>query len=537
MQRTCVSQPAPKRMCFASIANAQRLKQESDMKLVFPDGRAIWMHTMVAHEFFPGLSSAWLKQDEAQPWVRVLEVTSFDADVVRAVVDFAYTGEVPELAVADAVTLLHAAHYFGAEPMVHRLCAWLGAHMTKHDSVFVYESATRLCEHDPHLAALREAAMRLIGTNAHELNDAQLEALAADLRYVIAEQVVCDLALAYAERTGRLSLLRNVNFGRLPARYRESKLSKLVSDPALDLALSTHVIRTQNDPGAMRRRYCLSGTVVTVSESGWASAFCLATGVTYTLPPVFATAHDAAEPVVIDDDDEAVDCDAGLAVAYVARKVLVSLVVRSGKRAAYTLDLDEWKWRFVGVTQHALRFSACAVLDDEVHLLGGSDQSQTSRSSEKRTPDGAWVDVERIPYRAAKAAACVVDGKLTFLGGLNADGALDEVVQLSANGTFRSLGKMRDDRFNFAVAAVGTKVFCVGGGDHASFEVFDTATGEPRRLADSPEGNWRYHTAFSYDGFVYAASAKNLERYSIETDTWHNVSRSFPLGVAAVFVP
>ena len=543
MKRASQASPcAPKRMCFESIANAQRLNKQSDMKLVFPDGRVIYLHTMVAQELFPNLSCAWLKHDAAQPWCRSLEVTSLDAGVAEVVVDFAYTDELPEMSVAEAIAVLHAAHYLGAEHMVHRLCAWLVAHMTKHDSVLVYETATKLFEHWPTVAALRDSAMRLIGTNAHELNDAQFAALVPELQYVIAEQVVCDLALAYAERTGDFALLRNVNFGRLPELYRARQVNRLTaeSEPALDLALSTHIIRTLTDPGAMRRRYCLSGTVVTVNESGWASAFCLATGVTYTLPSIFATACDDdrcddAETVVIDDDDEE-DRDNGLAVAVVANKVVVSFVVRSGKRASYALDLAESKWRFTGTTTNALHFSACAVLDNEVYLLGGSDQSHTSRFCEKRTPEGTWVDAERLPYRATKGAACVVDDKLVFLGGLNADGALDDVVQISQDGV-RSIGKMRDDRFSFAAASAGTKVFCVGGGDRGSFEVFDTATGQPQRLADSPDGNWHYHTAFVHDGFVYAASARNLERYSIETDTWENVTRSFPLGVAAAFVP
>jgi len=547
-------------MCFESIANAQRLNQQSDMKLVFPDGRVIYTHTMVAQELFPNLSCEWLKQDAAQPWCRSLEVTSLDAGVVQAVVDFAYTDELPAMSVAEAIAVLHAAHYFGAEHMVQRLCAWFVERMTKHDSVLVYETAAKLSEHSPNVAALRDSAMRLIGKNAHELNDAQFAQLVPELRYVITEEVVCDLALAYAERTGDFALLRNVNFGRLPSLYRARQVSRLTAEPALDLALSTHIILTMSDPGSMRRRYCLSGTVVIVSESGWASAFCLATGVTYTLPPIFGTASDpdSAEPVVIDDDDEAetIDCDSGLAVAVVANKVFVSFVVRSGKRASYALDCSELKWRFMGLTNHALHFSACAVLDNEVYLLGGSDQRPDrtpfdfesfvngltlvgSRFCEKRTPEGTWVDVERIPHMAAKGAACVVDGKLIFLGGLNADGALDEVVQFARDGTVRSIGNMRNDRFDFAAAAAGTKVFCVGGsgGDRGSFEVFDTATGLWQRLADLSDGNRHYHTAFVHDGFVYAAAAKNLERYSIETDAWESVSRSFPLGVAAAFVP
>jgi hypothetical protein len=562
MKRASQPNPiAPKRMCFESIANAQRLNHQSDMKLVFPDGRVIYLHTMVAQELFPNLSCEWLKQDAAHPWCRSLEVTSLDACVVQAVVDFAYTDELHKMSVAEAIAVLHAAHYFGAEHMVHRLCAWFVANMTKHDSVLVYENAAKLSEHWPNVAALRDSAMRLIGKNAHELNDAQFAQLVPELRYVITEEVVCDLALAYAERTGDFALLRNVNFGRLPALYRARQVYLITAEPALDLALSTHIIRTLNDPDSMRRRYCLSGTVVTVSERGWATAFCLATGVTYTLPSIFGTASDPdrspAEPVVIDDDDEdeTIDCDSGLAVAVVENKVLVSFVVRSGKRASYALECSELKWRFMGLTNHALHFSACAVLDHEVYLLGGSDQRPAVRPSpfdfvnspklvgsrfcEKRTPEGTWVDVWRLPHLAAMGAACVVDGKLIFLGGLNADGAIDEVVQFARDGTVRSIGTMRNDRFDFAAAAVGTKVFCVGGSgaDRGSFEVFDTATGLPQRLADLPGGNRHYHTAFVHDGFVYAASAKNLERYSIETDTWENVTRSFPLGVASAFVP
>ena len=92
-----------------------------------------------------------------------------------------------------------------------------------------------------------------------------------------------------------------------------------------------------------------------------------------------------------------------------------------------------------------------------------------------------------------------------------------------------------------AVAVVGHEIYLAGGerdAEDPAFEVFDTRTATSRLLPSPPCGtSYSYHSAFARENCIFAVGGNCVDRFSIADGTWSTFSRSFPGGVAAVYVP
>ena len=516
--------------------NDEREGRKSNAVISLPDGE-VWAHTCVLTKMLDGtIDRSWLK-DSGVPGVhKVVLGAAFPRSIVQHVVDYFYTGAIDGSAPLPVLLrVLCAAHYIGAS-MVEDLSARIESVMlTPADAVAVHDVASRL-----HLA-LADSAMRVIGRNLESLSNTSFKVVASNLGHVLCEQAVFEAAVRYTEATGDFSVLLHVNFDALPASCRAS-ISKLAACN-LPAPVFRHMLGA-GTPNAPKRTYTVSDCVVAVTAHGGAWLFDMRTAARYELPPLFPPEPLFAEPISptfgLAATYRAGNYDKGLSAILVDGHVCVFFLERANERAVHVLK--DGRWVFAGTTRYALSDSAAAVFGTFVTLLGGCCASSDSSSCERLVPGSTWIPRVGLPCSRRGCRAVAVEGELYVSGGRNAHGALSDILKFDgATATFVLAGNMLRARFGHAVAVLGTEIYLCGGesgSESPVFEVFDTRTGQSRALRPPPCGiRYSYHSAFVRGSHVFAIGGHYVDCYSIADDTWDTFSRSFPGGVAAVYVP
>ena len=513
--------------------NEERENRKSNLVASLPDGD-VWLHTCVLSSMLGGtIDRGWLK-DSGIPGVLRLEFgEAFERSVIKHVVDYFYTGAIDESVPLDVcLRVLCAAHYFGAA-MVEDLSAFIEKIMTPADAVRVYVVASRL-----HIA-LATSAMRLIGRNVESLSSASFKLVAPDLSHVLCEHAVYCAAVRYTEATGDFSVLLHVNFDAL--RREGAAFTKIDAWPA---PILRHMLAGSENPYP-KRAYSLSDCVVAISAHGGAWLFDMRTQSRYQLPSLFPPEAEPPEPISRTFGVPA-PCrhDKGLSALLVDGNVCVFFLDSSQHRGVHVLK--DGRWVFAGTTRYRVSYSAAAVFGSFVTLLGGGWDVQGTESNcalcERLVPGSSdWISRTALPTARRGSRAVTVGGTLYVSGGEDSEVFSDVLRFDVSTASFVPAGEMMRARRGHAVAVVGHDIYFAGGerdADDPAFEVLDTRTATSRLLPAPPCGtSYSYHSAFTRENCIFAIGGNYVDRFSIADGTWSTFSRSFPGGVAAVYVP
>lgn len=220
----------------------------------------------------------------------------------------------------------------------------------------------------------------------------------------------------------------------------------------------------------------------------------------------------------------------------------------SVSRAFYRLDLrDGTTWD--EPTEGVGRQSVALVSDGEkVYRIGGmepqnqpGDPARTPSVSEVAAFDpssGTWTQLPPLPEPRSSHDAVILDGKLYVIGGWNLriDGAplwhsTAHVMDLTvANPSWRSLPSAPFQRRALAVAAVGGKVFAIGGmgpdGISSEVDIFDTVSETWSKAPNLPTGGFAVSAVGIGDAVYCNGREGTLYRLATTTDAkWKPVGR------------
>ena len=154
---------------------------------------------------------------------------------------------------------------------------------------------------------------------------------------------------------------------------------------------------------------------------------------------------------------------------------------------------------------------------------------------------GKWEDFASLPAPRSSHDAVVLGNKIYVAGGWQLTGtgtkpawpASALVLDLSKPGVGWKEFAQPFQRRALALAALGTRIFCIGGMDSddeatLAVDIFDTATGEWKKGPELPAGKHRGFScsAVTQDGRVYASAFKGeLLRLATDEQSWELVTR------------
>jgi N-acetylneuraminic acid mutarotase len=154
---------------------------------------------------------------------------------------------------------------------------------------------------------------------------------------------------------------------------------------------------------------------------------------------------------------------------------------------------------------------------------------------------GNWEDVTPLPAIRSSHDAVVLGDKLYVMGGWQLTGSTKAAVW-PANALVLDLNNSAAgwqefpqpfQRRALALAAVGTRIYCIGGMDSnnkptSAVEIYDTATGQWSKGPDLPPGPVKGFacSAIAQNGRIYAnAFQGDLLRLSADGSSWEKVGR------------
>jgi len=177
--------------------------------------------------------------------------------------------------------------------------------------------------------------------------------------------------------------------------------------------------------------------------------------------------------------------------------------------------------------------AGCAVINDTVYVIGGSDGSLQNTNYVYDPVSNLWSTKASMPTARSNIGCAVVNGKIYaiggFVGGLQADTNLVEEYD-PATDTWSSKAPMPTSRYAYAIAVVANKIYVIGGmlPVTAAVEEYDPALDSWATKASMPTARMGPACAVIRDTiFVFGgstsvgtgATAVN-ECYDPNTDNW-----------------
>jgi len=223
-------------------------------------------------------------------------------------------------------------------------------------------------------------------------------------------------------------------------------------------------------------------------------------------------------------------------------KKTVSLVLIVELSLALGSPAQEGIWTMRPPMPTATSLHSANVIDGKIYVIGGTDtiyRVATDYFSTLRMYDSTtdtWTMKADMPRGRARAATCVVDGKIYAIGGSphgDADFAFVEMYDPATDSWTRKTDLPRARCF-LSASVVNGKIYVIGGKIYpsaimvATVEEYDPATDTWTRKTDMPTAR-SAHAASVVDGKIYVIGGTTgafgpmvatVEVYDPTTDTW-----------------
>ena len=196
-------------------------------------------------------------------------------------------------------------------------------------------------------------------------------------------------------------------------------------------------------------------------------------------------------------------------------------------------------WMLKGTMPYHRGEIAVAAVDDKIYVLTGSAPGTQANgfAQEYDSTTGTWRDLPLMPSIASHPGAAAVGGKIYVVGGFVANvhiGAVDRVFEFDpASESWRAVAPLSAPRGSPAVVALNGRIHAIAGRDYdmimqTTHEVYDPTTDTWTLAAPIPEA--RDHTGVTVmDGKIHVfggragATANRLGThyvYDPEMDSW-----------------
>ncbi|NLV75263.1 MAG: hypothetical protein GXY52_11380 [Chloroflexi bacterium] len=219
-----------------------------------------------------------------------------------------------------------------------------------------------------------------------------------------------------------------------------------------------------------------------------------------------------------------------------ARGALANPFVDEPAPPSSSLSVGSRRWQRAGsLSQPRARF-AQAVINGNLYLVGGLEQSGASAGSEVwLTSEARWQKLANKPTPVSNIGAAVVDGRLYIPGGMTADNLPSDVHEVydPAADRWQSAAPLPQPLCAYAVAAVPDGYYLLGGWDGTAYldtvYFYDAAADAwrdagrltaPRAFAAAAELNGLIYLAGGYNGEQVLA---NLEVFNPSSGGWRTL--------------
>ena len=149
--------------------------------------------------------------------------------------------------------------------------------------------------------------------------------------------------------------------------------------------------------------------------------------------------------------------------------------------------------RSAGSLNAAVHDAAGALVGGRVMVFGGGNGSETA-GVQAVGVDGKVSTIGKLPIPRSDLATATVDGRTFVLGGYDGASVRATTIATTDGSTFQILGELPTPVRYPAVAALGTKIFAIGGtttgnasGAVRAVQMLDTTTGAVAAIGELPQ--------------------------------------------------
>lgn len=205
---------------------------------------------------------------------------------------------------------------------------------------------------------------------------------------------------------------------------------------------------------------------------------------------------------------------------------------------AYDVEADTWITGFAQPPR-PVAFAGCAALEGKIYIIGGSDGRTQSRRVDRLDPAAnQWDTVAPLPWVVEALGACTLGRHIYAVGGYSNQEAGSYIRRVarfipdSGVGRWEIIDSLTTPRANVGVAAVGNRVYAVGGQYFNSLASAEFLHGGRWVLERLPMHQARSGlAAVGYDQFVVAAGGgtgpqnaySSVELLNTQTSIWIEV--------------
>ncbi|NXD85162.1 KLH10 protein, partial [Halcyon senegalensis] len=525
-----------------------RLEGEHCDVTISVDGVEFGVHKIIlcrCSNYFRALfSSRWNDTEK-----RVYKIHDTSLEMMRLIIEYAYSGTVPVMA-DNVQSLLITADYFSIPGIIGLCCQFLTSQLSSENCIGIWSlTDPRRCPD------LREAAHTFILQHFEEVTRVSTEFLGLsvnDLKDIIGkdelnvrqEGVVFEAILQWIahdpqnRRQHVAGLLGKVRLARLQGEYLLGKVKAhayvrdneeckiLILNALIELSkLNTHGPAYQDFSNPQSRPRLPYAVLFAIG--GWSGE--RPTNVIETYDPRA-------------DQWVEVTCEQEGPLAYHGAAYLKGFIYVIGGfdgidclSSVRRFDPLRRRWQEVGPMHSRRCYVSVAVLNNIIYAMGGFDGHVRLNTAERYEPEtNQWTMISPMHERRSDASATTLHEKVYICGGFNGieRSTTAEVYDPTTN-QWAFIAPMGSRRGGVGVIAYGNEVYAVGGCDGVnrlrSVEVYNPAANAWRTVPGmlSPRSNFGIGVLedllFVVGGFNGFTMTFTVEYYDRNTTEWHDV--------------
>ncbi|XP_071758375.1 kelch-like protein 10 [Centroberyx gerrardi] len=479
----------------------------------------------------------WTPQEQ-----RLYNIPGVSADMMRLLIEFAYTRSVP-VTEENVEELLVAADQLCVMGVVRSCCEFLEAQLCPENCIGIWNFVDVYYCPD-----LRSKAFLFILRHFEEIVDASEEFLALSLQQltdilerddlnVRQESMAFEAVLRWIghspeEREGHISvLLPKVRLALMTADYFINKVKNntLVKDnaeckPVIISAQRAIFDITINRPSNPLTRPRLPHAVL-LAIGGWSGG----------TPTNGIEVYDPRAElwVNVTNDEEPPRAYHGAAFLNGVVYCVGGFDSIEQFNSVRKFDLSTRTWHEVASMHDRRCYVSVAVLNGNIYAMGGYNGHFRLHSAERYDPEtNQWTVLPPMHEQRSDASATILYGKVYICGGFNGNECLEtaECYNPDTN-QWTPIADMSSRRSGLGVIAYGEHVYAVGGFDGAnrlrSAEAYNPLTNTWRALPTmlNPRSNFGIEVVddqlFVVGGFNGFTTCFNVERYDENANEWH----------------
>ncbi|NXL36453.1 KLH10 protein, partial [Glaucidium brasilianum] len=489
-------------------------------------------------------ASSWTNEKK-----RVYKIPGISPEMMRLIIEYAYTGTVP-ITTDNVEDLLVAADQFNVMGIVTLCCEFLKSQLCVENCVSICRLTD--CYYCPDL---REAASLFILHHFSEITKVSTEFLDLsldDLKLIIEkdelnvtrEEAVFEAVLMWiaqdpqSRRQHIAELLGKVRLALMQTEYllNNVKTHNYVKDNEECRALVRSALAEIHDLNARGPPRPDSASPLSRPRLPCAILFAIG-GWSGDSPTNTTETYDTRADQWVN-----VTCEEETALAYHGTAYLQGFIYTVGgfngvERLSSVRRFDPLgkKWQQVAPMHSQRCFVSVAVLDDSLYAMGGFDGYTRLNTAEQYKPElNQWTLIAPMHEQRSDASATTLQGKVYVCGGFNGHECLftAEVYDATTH-QWTLIAPMWSRRSGIGVTTYRNKVYAVGGCDGTrrlrSAETYDPTTGTWQQIPTmfSPRSNFGIAVVddllFVVGGYNGFTTTFNVECFDANANEWFDV--------------